>query len=102
MNEDGLRAFLSLVRHRHFGRAAREQYVAVSTLSRRVTALERDVGLTLVDRATRAVGVTRSGDQFLPVARHLLAELDGARRAATRIAADAAPPQRHTGAARRG
>jgi DNA-binding transcriptional LysR family regulator len=89
VNEDALNAFVAVAEHRHFRRAAASQHVAASTLSRRVTALERDTRLVLVDRSAGAVALTEQGEQFLPVARRLLAELAATKTAARTIRAAA-------------
>jgi LysR family hydrogen peroxide-inducible transcriptional activator len=87
VNEDGLRAFTALVEHRHFGRAAESTFVAVSTLSRRLGALERELGVVLIERTSRVVRLSACGKLFLPHARRLLMEIERADRAAARIRA---------------
>lgn len=85
MREESLTAFVAVAKHLHFGRAAEEEFVVVSTLSRRLSALERDTGLRLAVRSAQAVRLTGHGRAFLPVAERMLAELDRGRRDALRI-----------------
>lgn len=87
MQEDWLKALLAAAEHRQLGRAAGEQFVVVSTLSRRITALERATGLVLVDRGSTGVGLTAAGEAFVPVAKRLLAEMQHAKIAAAAIRA---------------
>jgi DNA-binding transcriptional LysR family regulator len=91
VQEDSLQAFVTVAEHRHFRRAAAMLFVVPSTLSRRLTALERATGLRLVDRTAGAVSLTPQGEQFLPVAHRLLAEFGLARAAASDIAAGVRP-----------
>jgi DNA-binding transcriptional LysR family regulator len=56
-----LDAFVAVVRHRNFRRAARERGVAVSTLSQSVRNLEERLGVRLLNRTTRSVTPTEAG-----------------------------------------
>ncbi|MCA1712770.1 MAG: LysR family transcriptional regulator [Actinobacteria bacterium] len=85
MREESLKAFVAVARHLHFGKAAAEEFVVVSTLSRRLSALERDTGLVLAVRSARAVDLTPQGKAFLPVAERLLAQLDSGKQDALKI-----------------
>lgn len=56
-----LDAFIAVVRHRNFRRAAKERGVAASTLSQSVRDLEEQLGVRLLNRTTRSVTPTEAG-----------------------------------------
>jgi DNA-binding transcriptional LysR family regulator len=60
-----LRAFHAVSRSGSFSTAARELGYAQSVVSHHVAALEREFGLTLVNRGTRPVTVTDAGSRLL-------------------------------------
>src|ERR1700742_2613074 len=60
-----LEAFLAVARTRNFRRAAKEQHVSVSSLSQRLRALEERLGVRLMNRTTRSVGLTEAGEFLL-------------------------------------
>ena len=58
-------AFARVAQHASFTRAAAELGVSPSALSQTVRALETKLGMRLLNRTTRRVGVTEAGAQFL-------------------------------------
>jgi DNA-binding transcriptional LysR family regulator len=56
--------FVSVVRNRGFSAAARVTGIEKTRLSRRVAELERQLGVRLVQRTTRRIGLTEAGEQF--------------------------------------
>jgi DNA-binding transcriptional LysR family regulator len=60
-----LRAFHAVARSGSFSAAARELGYTQSVVSHHVAALEREFGLTFVNRGTRPVSVTDAGDRLL-------------------------------------
>jgi DNA-binding transcriptional LysR family regulator len=60
-----LEAFVAVARTRNFRRAAIEQRVSVSSLSQRLRGLEERLGLRLMNRTTRSVGLTEAGELLL-------------------------------------
>jgi DNA-binding transcriptional LysR family regulator len=60
-----LDAFVAVARTRNFRRAAVEQHVSVSSLSQRLRALEERLGVRLMNRTTRSVGLTEAGEFLL-------------------------------------
>ena len=60
-----LRAFHAVARSGSFSAAARELGYTQSVVSHHVAALERELGLTLVNRGTRPVSVTDAGSRLL-------------------------------------
>jgi DNA-binding transcriptional LysR family regulator len=59
-----LRAFRAVAERRSFSEAALALGYAQSVVSHHVAALEQEFGLTLVDRATRPVGLTEAGERL--------------------------------------
>jgi DNA-binding transcriptional LysR family regulator len=78
--------FVALADARHFTRAAEQVDVAQPTLSQQIRALEDDLGTRLVLRVPGNVELTAAGQELLPIARRILAEVDNARRALTELA----------------
>ena len=60
-----LDAFVAVARTRNFRRAAIEQRVSVSRLSQRLRGLEERLGVRLMNRTTRSVGLTEAGELLL-------------------------------------
>lgn len=56
--------FVSVVRHQGFTAAARATGIEKTRLSRRVAELERQLGVRLLQRSTRRIGLTEAGEQF--------------------------------------
>jgi DNA-binding transcriptional LysR family regulator len=65
--------FVAVVEEGSFTLAARKLRVAQPSLSQQVQALERDVGVQLLERTSRGVCLTAAGREFVPEARAMLA-----------------------------
>ena len=61
VDHDDLRAFLAVVEHASFTRAAKALGAPKSSVSKRVASLEARVGVALLARTTRSVAVTAAG-----------------------------------------
>lgn len=68
-------AFARVAHHASFTRAATELGVSPSALSQTIRKLEASLGVRLLDRSTRRVGVTELGQRFLAQAQPSLASL---------------------------
>src|SRR5580692_6583470 len=77
-----LRLFARAARKGSFSAAARELNIPQSTASRTIATLEREIGVALFVRTTRAVTLTDAGLEFLNRIESVLAELDQAEHAA--------------------
>lgn len=73
--------FVALADTRHFTRAARRMRVAQPTLSQQIKALEDSLGTRLVLRRPGNIELSAAGEELLPIARRILAEVDNAERA---------------------
>jgi len=90
-----MEAFVSLVGHLHFARAAEAVNTSPSALSRIIGRLEEEVGARLFERDTRRVALTPAGNTFLTFAedslhrrelmRQSLDSLDGKLRGILRV-----------------
>lgn len=72
-----VRAFIAVVDHRHFGRAAASLHLTQQALSKRLARLEQAIG-PLVLREQGGIGLTERGGRFLPTARQLVELADRA------------------------
>jgi DNA-binding transcriptional LysR family regulator len=81
-----LRAFVSVAELEHFHRAAEQLRIAQPILSRRIKALEDELGTALFERLPRGVRLTAAGGALLVDARALLAGIDAAADRACRVA----------------
>lgn len=78
INVRHLRAFLALVEHRHFTKAAEAVFISQSALSALIQQLESDCSVKLFDRSTRSVEPTLIGLEFYEVVKDFLGEFDEA------------------------
>lgn len=74
----GIAAFVQVARHGSFTKAAAQMGVSPSALSQTLRSLEARLGVRLLERSTRRVGVTEIGQQFLLNAQPALAALASA------------------------
>jgi len=74
----GLRALLSVAQKKSFTAAAAELRVTPSAVSQTVRALEDRVGVRLLARTTRNVGLTEAGAQFVARVEPALGQIDEA------------------------
>lgn len=72
-----LLAFDAVARHKTFSRAAIELNVTQPAVSRRIQALEMDLGCALFDRRTKPLKLTQAGDELHWVLRTGLSRLEG-------------------------
>ncbi|WP_044531109.1 LysR family transcriptional regulator [Herbaspirillum sp. B65] len=87
----GVQAFVTIADQGSFQGAAGALHVTQTAVTLRLRKLEDFLGVTLIERTTRSIALTAIGQDFLPQARRLLAEL-----------AEALVEIRETGIARRG
>jgi DNA-binding transcriptional LysR family regulator len=73
-----LRYFVAVAEELHFGRAAARLHMAQPGLSQQIKALERLLGVELLERTSRQVRLTAAGGALLAESRRLLAETERA------------------------
>lgn len=78
---DRIRIFHAVADRASFAEAARHLNISPVSASRAVAALEEELGVQLLRRTTRSVGLTEEGGDYLGRSRHALAELEDAARA---------------------
>lgn len=71
---DKLEFFIVLAREQHFGRAAEELGITQPTLSAAVKQLEDQLGVMLVNRGSRFMGLTNEGQQVLGWAKRIVGD----------------------------
>ena len=75
-NLPAIRTFLAVAEEGGFRRAAARLGMAVATVSQHVAALEDELGVSLLDRTTRRVSLTRTGRAYFEECRRVFAQLD--------------------------
>ena len=83
-----LQFFTAVVLNRGFSAAARALGVPKSRISRRVALLEERLGVRLLDRTTRGIGLTQGGQHVFERARAAVIEAEAAEEAALRMQAE--------------
>lgn len=73
----GIEAFIRIAENGSFRRAATSMNLSQTALSHRMKKLEADIGLTLFQRTTRTLTLTRQGQAFFPKARDMMMRLNG-------------------------
>ncbi|AEI09545.1 LysR DNA-binding transcription regulator [Corynebacterium resistens DSM 45100] len=71
-----LRTFVSIAEYGHFGTAATSLGISQPSLSQALVALESGLDVQLIERSTRKVIVTATGQELLTLAKATLASLD--------------------------
>jgi DNA-binding transcriptional LysR family regulator len=85
---DAMQVFLAATAAGSLSQVARERGVAVSSIARKIDALEQELGVKLLKRGSRQLLLTDAGEAFLPRARAIVSELSDARHAISELASD--------------
>lgn len=88
MDLAALDAFIAIADSGSFSAAGERLHLTQPAVSKRIAALETQLGRRLFDRIGREVALTEAGLALLPRARRILAELDDSRRALGNLDAD--------------
>lgn len=73
-----MRYFVALAETLHFGQAAERLHISQPPLSRQIAALEKELGVRLLERHSRRATLTPAGRRFLEDSRAVLASFDQA------------------------
>ncbi|WP_297023610.1 LysR family transcriptional regulator [uncultured Dialister sp.] len=76
MTKDDIQAFSAVASLRSYTKAAALLFVTESSLSKKITRLEKEVGVQLLDRSRHGVSLTAAGRVFLEESRGVLGEMD--------------------------
>lgn len=66
--------FVEVAKRKNFSHAAEALGIPTSTLSRRVSELERSIGMKLLNRSTRRIDLTEAGAVYFERCRHIVEE----------------------------
>ncbi len=75
----------ALARERHFARAAAACKVTQSTLSAGIRQMEESLGVLLVERGQRFLGLTPEGEKVLEWAQHVITDYEGLQQSLTEM-----------------
>lgn len=76
MDTEQIRDFLTVARYKNFSKAAEALYIGQPALSRRISALERQLGVQLFLRSNKAVELTPAGVILQKEAQHIVEQLE--------------------------
>jgi LysR family transcriptional regulator for bpeEF and oprC len=91
-NLNAVRVFAKVAETRSFTAAAKHLSLTASAVSKAITRLEQELGVQLLHRTTRSVGLTGEGERFFERCQQILLEIDEAESA---IADAQAAPRGH-------
>jgi len=80
MDFQNLLAFINVSETRSFSKAGEKLFITQPAVSKRISALEQELNITLFDRIGKKVQLTEAGLALLPSARRILNELEESRR----------------------
>lgn len=78
-----LRLFLVLSEELHFGNAARRMFMTQPAASKQITALEKRLGIRVLERRSRSVELTPAGKALLPEVNSVIESMERLRRRAS-------------------
>ncbi|HCF95456.1 MAG TPA: hypothetical protein DEW46_10370 [Verrucomicrobia bacterium] len=76
MSMNGIKLFCDVAALRNFSRAAAANGITQSAASQRIAAIERELGVQLVNRATRPLQLTEAGDVYFDGCRKILSRYE--------------------------
>jgi DNA-binding transcriptional LysR family regulator len=89
MDNQNLKAFITVADCRSFSDAADQLYITQSAISKRIAQLELQIGKKLFDRIARQVSLTEAGKELLPRAQRILKEYEDALQAINDLSGEA-------------
>lgn len=88
MDLNALIAFVEVARYQSFSMAADALFISQPAISKRISALEAELGTALFNRINRKVTLTEAGRALLPRVQALRTELEDIRRLASNLSGD--------------
>jgi DNA-binding transcriptional LysR family regulator len=76
LDPTSLRLFIAVCEEGHIARAAEREAIVASAVSKRLAALEAELGVSLFQRARRGIALTAAGEALLRRARELLGGME--------------------------
>jgi len=89
MDNQNLKAFITVADCGSFSDAADQLYITQSAISKRIAQLELQIGKKLFDRIARQVSLTEAGKELLPRAQRILKEYEDALQAINDLSGEA-------------
>ena len=83
-----LNTFIEVARYRSFSQAAEALFITQPAVSKRITALETELGVKLFNRINRSISLTEAGRTLLPRVQALRSEAEAIRRYAADLSGD--------------
>lgn len=94
MDIEALKAFMAVAGQGSFSLAAEQLFLTQPAVSKRIAALEMELGAPLFDRVGRRIILTEAGRTLLPKARHILDEIAESRRMIANLSQHVSGPLR--------
>lgn len=85
MDLASLNTFIAIAEHGSFSRAGEQLHITQPAVSKRLAALEEQLGAQLFDRLGREVRLTQAGETLLPRAYRIVNELEDSKRALSNL-----------------
>ena len=85
MDIPSLQAFIAVARNESFSKASEQLFVTQPAISKRVAALEEELGTQLFNRIARQISLTEAGKQLLPKAQELVHQAEDMQRYASNL-----------------
>lgn len=85
MESQSLSAFLEVAESQSFSKAAEKLHLSQPAVSKRIAALEQQLGAKLFDRVNRRISLTDAGRALLPHAQRVLQHIEDGRRALSQL-----------------
>ena len=85
MDISALQAFIAVARNGSFSKASEQLFVTQPAISKRVAALEEELGTQLFNRIARQISLTEAGKQLLPKAQDLVHQAEDMQRYASNL-----------------
>lgn len=78
MNLNQLKYYIAVAEHRSFTKAATQYYLTQTAITQQIRALEKNVGVELINRKTRPISLTPAGQVFFIEAKGILERIETA------------------------